>query len=147
LCTPHADPADLEAGFWYFYYFLTEHGRAGLTANRQAIAKVVWTRNSPNWHFDVATLDRAAVAFDNPDDVEVVLHSYQHRLGFAPSDPPYDQLEQQLAALPAITVPAVTWNWQRLEPIRGRVMLLAPAPASRWPSPTAVTAPTCPWRT
>ena len=21
---------DLEAGFWYFYYFLTERGRAGL---------------------------------------------------------------------------------------------------------------------
>jgi len=23
---------DLEAGFWYFYYFLAERGRAGLTA-------------------------------------------------------------------------------------------------------------------
>jgi hypothetical protein len=23
---------DLEAGFWYFYSFLTERGRAGLTA-------------------------------------------------------------------------------------------------------------------
>jgi hypothetical protein len=68
---------------------------------------VIWTRNSPNWHFDAATLDGAAVAFDNPDYVEVVLHSYRHRLGFAPSYPPYDQLEQ-LAAQPPITVPAVT---------------------------------------
>jgi len=99
---------DLEAGFWYFYYFLTERGRAGLTANRRDIAKVIWTRNSPNWHFDDATLDRAAVAFDNPDYVEVVLHSYRHRLGLAPSYPPYDQTEEQLAAQPAITVPAVT---------------------------------------
>jgi hypothetical protein len=99
---------DLEAGFWYFYYFLTERGRTGLTAYRRDIAKVIWRRNSPNWHFDDATLDRAAVAFDNPDYVEVVLHSYRHRLGYAPSSPPYDQIEQKLAAQPAITVPAVT---------------------------------------
>jgi pimeloyl-ACP methyl ester carboxylesterase len=99
---------DLEAGFWYFYYFLTERGRAGLTANRRDIAKVIWSRNSPNWPFDDATLERAAVAFDNPDYVDVVLHSYRHRLGLAPSYPPYGQIEQKLAALPAITVPAVT---------------------------------------
>lgn len=99
---------DLEAGFWYFYYFLTERGRAGLTAYRRDIARVIWRRNSPNLHFDDATLERAAVAFDNPDYVEIVLPSYRHRLGYAPGFPPYDQVEQKLAAQPAITVPAVT---------------------------------------
>jgi pimeloyl-ACP methyl ester carboxylesterase len=67
---------DLEAGLWSFVYFTTERGRRGLTANRRDIAKVIWTRNSPNWQFDDATLDRAARAFDNPDYVEVVIHSY-----------------------------------------------------------------------
>jgi pimeloyl-ACP methyl ester carboxylesterase len=99
---------DLEAGLWYFYYFLTERGRAGLTANRREIAKVIWTRNSPEWRFDDALLERSAAAFDNPDYVEVVLHSYRHRLGFAPGDPRYDEIERQLAAQPAIAVPAVT---------------------------------------
>ena len=99
---------DLEAGLWYFFYFLTERGRAGLRAHRREIAKVIWTRNSPKWHFDDATLARAAVAFDNPDYVDVVLHSYRHRLGFEPGYPPYEEIEQQLAALPPITVPAVT---------------------------------------
>ncbi len=99
---------DLEAGFWYFYYFLTERGRAGLTANRRDIAKIIWMRNSPNWRFDDATLERAAAAFDNPDYVEVVLHSYRHRLGYAPGSPPYEQVEKKLAEQPAITVPAVT---------------------------------------
>ncbi len=70
----------------------------GLTANRREIAKVIWTRNSPNWQFDDATLERAAVAFNNPDYVDVVLHSYRHRLGLAPSYPPYDQIEKQLVA-------------------------------------------------
>lgn len=99
---------DLEAGLWYFYYFLTERGRAGLTANRRDIARVIWTRNSPEWRFDEATLDRAAAAFANPDYVEVVLHSYRHRLGLAPGDPRYDHIEAQLAARPSIPVPAVT---------------------------------------
>jgi pimeloyl-ACP methyl ester carboxylesterase len=99
---------ELEAGFWYFYYFLTERGRAGLTANRRQIARVIWARNSPDWHFDDATLERAAVAFSNPDYVEVVLHSYRHRLGAAPSCPPYDHAEKLLAAQPPIAVPAVT---------------------------------------
>lgn len=36
---------DLEAGLWYFYYYLTQRGRAGLTANRSEIAKVIWKRN------------------------------------------------------------------------------------------------------
>lgn len=99
---------DLEAGLWYFYYFLTERGRAGLTANRREIARVIWARNSPAWRFDDATLDRAAAAFDNPDYVEVVLHSYRHRLGLAPGAPPYDGIEEDLAAQPAIAVPAVT---------------------------------------
>jgi pimeloyl-ACP methyl ester carboxylesterase len=99
---------DREAGLWYFFDVLTERGRAGLTANRREIAKVIWTRNSPAWTFDDATLQRAAVAFDNPDYVDVVLHSYRHRLGCAPSHPPYDEMEQRLAALPPIPVPAVT---------------------------------------
>lgn len=99
---------DLEAGLWYFYYFLTERGRAGLEANRREIARVIWTRNSPNWRFDEAALDRAASAFDNPDYVEVVLHSYRHRLGLAPSRSPYDEAEERLAAQPKITMPAVT---------------------------------------
>jgi pimeloyl-ACP methyl ester carboxylesterase len=99
---------DLEAGFWYFFYFLTERGRAGLTANRREIARVIWNRNSPEWSWEETVLDRAAAAFDNPDWVEVVLHSYRHRLGAAPGDPAHQELEDRLAGLPPVTVPAVT---------------------------------------
>jgi pimeloyl-ACP methyl ester carboxylesterase len=99
---------DLEAGFWYFYYFTTERGRRGLTTNRRDIAKVIWTRNSPAWHFSDATLDRAARAFENEAYVDVVIHSYRHRLGLAAGDPSYDQIERALAGQPVIAVPAVT---------------------------------------
>ncbi len=105
-------PPALEAGFWYVYYFATEHGRRGLIANRRDIAKVIWTRNSPMWHFDDVTLDRAASAFDNDDYVDVVIHSYRHRLAEAPGYDQYAELESRLAALPPITVPAITLDGQ-----------------------------------
>ncbi|MEP7041995.1 MAG: alpha/beta hydrolase [Dokdonella sp.] len=100
--------AKVEAAFWYQFYFLTERGRAGLTANRRDIARIMWTRNSPNWHFDDATFNRSASAFDNPDYVDVVIHSYRHRLGVAAGYPQYEDLEQRLAAQPVISVPTIT---------------------------------------
>src|SRR6266516_7925054 len=39
---------------------------------------------SVNSHLDDGTLERAALAFDNPDHVDVVIHSYSHHLGLAP---------------------------------------------------------------
>lgn len=98
----------IEAGLWYFYYFSTERGRAGLEAHRQEIARVIWTRNSPRWSFTDDDLATAAHAFENPDYVEVVIHSYRHRLGLAPGHPRYADIELQLSELPSITVPVVT---------------------------------------
>jgi pimeloyl-ACP methyl ester carboxylesterase len=103
---PIAPP--LEAAFWYQYYFLTERGRAGLAANRRDIARLMWARNSPRWRFDDTTFERSAPAFDHPDYVEVVVHSYRHRLGAAAGHPEYAGIERLLAAQPVITVPTIT---------------------------------------
>lgn len=97
-----------EAGFWYFWYFSTERGRAGLEQNRREIARVIWRRNSPEWHFTDGDLIRAARAFDNPDYVDVVIHSYRHRLGLAPGADAFAADEAVLAALPPISVPTIT---------------------------------------
>ena len=69
---------------------------------------MLWQNNSPSWRFDAATFARAALAFDNPDYVDVVIHSYRHRFGLAPGFPDYEAAEQKLAQLPAITVPTIT---------------------------------------
>jgi pimeloyl-ACP methyl ester carboxylesterase len=97
-----------EAAFWYQYYFHSERGRRGLTKDRRAIARLLWRMWSPTWAFDDATFERTAGAFDNPDFVEVVIHSYRHRYGLAPGDPRYAAIETALAAQPQITVPAIT---------------------------------------
>ena len=99
---------DLEAGFWYFWYFATERGRAGLERNRREIAEVIWRRNSPEWTFTEDVIARAAAAFDNPDYVEIVIHSYRHRLGLVAGSPQYDDIERRLAHLPPISVPTIT---------------------------------------
>jgi pimeloyl-ACP methyl ester carboxylesterase len=101
-------PAKLEWGIWTQFYFATERGRAGLAANRNDIARLLWTNESPTWRFDDATFQRSAASFDNPDYVDVVIHSYRHRLGLAPGYPQYADVEAKLAALPVITVPTVT---------------------------------------
>jgi pimeloyl-ACP methyl ester carboxylesterase len=97
-----------EVAYWYQYYFQIERGRAGLAANRREIAKILWKQWSPNWHFDEATFERTASAFDNPDYVDVVIHSYRHRYGLAEGDPRYADLERRLAAQPIIAAPTIT---------------------------------------
>ena len=97
-----------EVALWYQYYFQLERGRAGLAANRRGIARILWQQWSPNWDFDDATFERTAEAHDNPDYVDVVIHSYRHRYGLADGHPQYGELQRRLAALPVIAVPTIT---------------------------------------
>jgi pimeloyl-ACP methyl ester carboxylesterase len=97
-----------EAALWYEYYFQIERGRAGLAANRRELAEILWEQWSPDWDFDDAIFDRTAAAFDNPDFVDVVIHSYRHRFGLAAGDPQYAELRRRLTSLPPITVPSIT---------------------------------------
>lgn len=96
-----------ELRYWYQYYFHGERGRAGLQQDRYAFCKLLWRLWSPNWHFDEATYRRSAVSFDNPDFVDVVIHSYRHRFGLAPGDPALEGTELLLAAQPPISAPTV----------------------------------------
>ena len=97
-----------EIPLWYQYYFQLERGRAGLAANRRGIARILWQQWSPNWQFDDACFERSVSAHDNPDYVDVVIHSYRHRFGLADGDPQYAEIQHRLAAMAAITVPTIT---------------------------------------
>jgi len=97
-----------EVPLWYQWYFQIERGRAGLAADRRGITRILWRQWSPNWQFDEAMLERTSVAHDNSNYVDVVIHSYRHRYGLADGDPRYADIQRRLAALPPITVPAIT---------------------------------------
>ena len=99
---------DKEHRLWYQYYFHGERGRAGLAANRRDMARLLWRLWSPQWAFSDADFERTAPSFDNPDFVDVVIHSYRHRFALVASDPALEDIERQLAAQPGIVVPAIT---------------------------------------
>ena len=101
-------PAAREAAHWYQYYFHSERGRRGLTRDRRGMTRFLWRTWSPAWDFDDAAFDRTAAAFDNPDFVEIVIHSYRHRFSLVPGDPAVAPVEARLAAQPDITVPSIT---------------------------------------
>ena len=104
--SPPASPA-VEARLWYQWYFNTERGRAGLEANRREICRFLWETWSPRWQFSDGLFDRTATSFDNPDFVDVVIHSYRHRHGNAPGEERFIAVEQELAERPTIEVPAI----------------------------------------
>jgi pimeloyl-ACP methyl ester carboxylesterase len=97
-----------EVPLWYQWYFQIERGRAGLAADRRGITRMLWRQWSPNWSFDEACLERTSVAHDNPDYVDIVIHSYRHRYGLVEGDPRYADIQRKLAALPPIKVPTIT---------------------------------------
>jgi pimeloyl-ACP methyl ester carboxylesterase len=101
-------PPSAELQWWYQYYFATERGRAGYEKYRREFSKLIWQLASPKWNFDDATFERSAASFDNPDHVAIVIHNYRWRLGLAPGEAKYDDLEKRLAELPVIAVPTVT---------------------------------------
>lgn len=100
-------PPEEEYRYWYQYYFHSERGRAGLAANRRALCRLIWRLWSPTWAFDDETFARSAVAFDNPDFVDIVIHSYRHRFGGVAGDAALDSIERLLAEQPPITVPTI----------------------------------------
>jgi pimeloyl-ACP methyl ester carboxylesterase len=93
--------------FWYQYYFSTPVGKAGYAKYLDQFNKFIWHQASPKWNFDDATYDRTAASFNNPDHIDIVMHDYRWRLGLADGERKYDELEKRLAALPAVTVPAI----------------------------------------
>ena len=100
-------PPEQEHRLWYQYYFHTERGRAGLTQNRREIAKLLWKLWSLERPFSEPEFAASAPSFDNPDFVEVVIHSYRVRYGYAPGDPSLAAIERRLAEQPPIAVPAI----------------------------------------
>jgi pimeloyl-ACP methyl ester carboxylesterase len=100
-------PARQEYRGWYQWYFQTERGKAGLEQNRREICRLLWELWSPDWKFTDALFDETARSFDNPDFVEIVIHSYRHRYGATAGDPSLEGIERKLAAQPRISLPTI----------------------------------------
>jgi pimeloyl-ACP methyl ester carboxylesterase len=102
-----AMPARQAAQFWYMWYFNTEQGADALHANRHEVIRYLWETWSPQWQYTDEVYARSAPSFDNPDFVDVVVHSYRHRLVNAPGEARFLEIERRLAEQPSVDVPAI----------------------------------------
>jgi pimeloyl-ACP methyl ester carboxylesterase len=100
-------PPEVERELWYQWYFNTERGRAGLAANRRSLCRFLWETWSPGWRFSDETYNRTAPSFDNPDFVDLVIHSYRHRNGNALGEERFQEMERQLAKRPKIAARSI----------------------------------------
>jgi pimeloyl-ACP methyl ester carboxylesterase len=99
---------ETEHRLWYQYYFHTPRGVEGLTKNRRDLCELLWKLWSPTWAKGPERYPLSAPVFDNPDFVEVVIHSYRHRFMYAPGDPALAWMEEALTRQPSISVPTIS---------------------------------------
>jgi pimeloyl-ACP methyl ester carboxylesterase len=122
VATQWLDVAQLRA-YWYQWYFATPRGEAALRTERAEFCRDLWRTWSPGWKFDEAEYAATAASFDNPDFVDIVLHSYRVRWGFAPGDPAYAADAALLDTTPVLQVPTRGSGRRRdaaLQPRRSR---------------------------
>ena len=93
--------------YWYHWFMATARGERYVRENAKAFSQRMWDTWAPKGWYLPAEFDQTALAFNNPDWAEVVLHSYQHRWGHAPSDPYYDADEALLHPAPVLQVPTL----------------------------------------
>jgi len=90
--------------YWYQWYFGTERGVESLENDRDAFCESLWRLWSPSWAFTVEEYGRTAAAFDNPEFVKIVIHSYRQRWGFVPGHTRYELDRSYLDGLPPLDV-------------------------------------------
>jgi pimeloyl-ACP methyl ester carboxylesterase/sugar lactone lactonase YvrE len=102
--TPPFEQAQLD---WYHWFMATARGATAVRDDRLRFAHIHWVNWSPPGWFDEATFDRVAQSFDNPDWVDVTLHSYRARWDEAEPDPDSQWLEDKVKATKTLTLPTL----------------------------------------
>jgi pimeloyl-ACP methyl ester carboxylesterase len=92
---------------WYHWFQATKRGAETVRDDPKAFARIMWETWSPEGWFDDVTFERVATSFDNPDWVDVTLHSYRSRWDEAEPDPISKGLHDRVKATRALEVPAI----------------------------------------
>ncbi|CAB3756951.1 alpha/beta hydrolase [Burkholderia sp. MSh2] len=93
--------------YWYHWFMATARGERALRDDRRAFARLMWDTWSPAGWYDERDFDAAAAAFDGPDWIDVVLHSYRYRWGFVDGGAAYAGDEARLTPAPVLSVPTL----------------------------------------
>ncbi len=104
-----AQPMALEQArcYWYHWFMATPLGERTVREDPQAFARKMWEIWSPPGWYDDAEFAATALAFDNPDWIDITLHSYRHRWGFVAGDVAYAADTAALRPLPLLATPTL----------------------------------------
>jgi pimeloyl-ACP methyl ester carboxylesterase len=92
---------------WYHWFMVTAVGAKAVRDDRRGFARTHWENWAPAGWFDEATFERVARSWDNPDWVDVTLHSYRARWGEAEPDARSRWLEDKVKATRSLSLPAL----------------------------------------
>ena len=92
---------------WYHWFQATARGEAAVRADPKGFAHIMWVNWSPSGWFDEATFASVSKAWENPDWVDVTLHSYRARWDEAKPDPQSRRLEAKVKATKSLKLPTL----------------------------------------
>jgi pimeloyl-ACP methyl ester carboxylesterase len=92
---------------WYHWFMATARGAQAVRDDRRGFAHIHWVNWAPAGWFDEATFAAVAASFENPDWVDVTLHSYRSRWDEAEPDPRSRWLEDKVKATKTLSLPAI----------------------------------------
>ena len=93
--------------YWYHWFMATARGAEAVRADPCGFAHIHWENWAPSGWFDEATFQAVARSFDNPDWVDVTLHSYRARWDEATPDPRSQWLEDKIKATETLSLPTL----------------------------------------
>ena len=102
--TPPFEQAQL---YWYHWFMATDRGAQAVRADPHGFAHIHWQNWAPAGWFDESTFRKVAKSFDNPDWVDITLHSYRSRWENAAPDPRSEWLETQIKATSKLSLPTL----------------------------------------
>ena len=102
--TPPFEHAQLE---WYHWFQATKRGEAAVRADPNGFARIMWVNWSPKGWFTEETFKQVALSWQNPDFVDVTLHSYRSRWDEAEPDPKSAALEEKIKSTKTLSLPAM----------------------------------------
>ncbi len=104
MSTPPFEQAQRQ---WYHWFMATARGAQAVRDDIKGFAHIHWVNWSPPGWFDEAIFAQVAQSFENPDWVDVTLHSYRARWDEAEPDPRSQWLEDKVKATQTLSLPTI----------------------------------------
>jgi pimeloyl-ACP methyl ester carboxylesterase len=98
---------------WYHWFQATKRGAQAVRDDHRGFARIMWETWSPGGWFDDDAFNKVATSFDNPDWVDVTLHSYRARWGEAEPDPTSSWLDEKIQATKTLALPTLYFQGER----------------------------------